>query len=507
MNTPKATIADSFLHNCYLFPENNALFINNIHYTYSQLLQRVFAIYSQISEQEKLAERIGVYCTDDINTYASILAISLYGAAFVPLNSHFPEARNKAIIDLANLSLVVNSKDITFKNELEHVTFITFNEEQCASPTFIDKNKLQRKVTQDLAYILFTSGSTGQPKGVPVSTKNVLSFFAFYLDKSMFHFSEKDRFIQVFELTFDVSVFSFFMPLSIGACCYVSPQKGIRFLEIVKIMRDHQITVSTIVPTVLQYIEKYIEEIDFPQLKYSFFIGDKLSHSIVSKWAKKIVNAQIFNFYGPTETTIMCTSYSWNEAISLKESNNDVVPIGKPFPNMEYVLIDDRNEIIENDEIGELCFLGNQVIDSYLNNENEGRFIQLKNKKGEFKRFYKTGDLASLNSQGNLLFHGRIDLQVKINGHRVELNEIEENIRKLTSDVFYIGCFKDKKQVNQLVLFLEKNEDNIDFKTELSKSLPDYMIPKSIVILERIPFNFNNKVDVKRLEEIFLGDC
>ena len=500
MGNKKLTISDSFLTNCTLFPNNNAIFIDNEYYTYSQVLACVSSIYSQIIKQNKDFDRIGIYCTDDIQTYASILAISIYGAAFVPLNSTFPVSRNIEIIEAAELYLILNSDDQLFQKELKDRTFLTINNSTNQS-LLLELPK--RKVIQPLAYILFTSGTTGKPKGVPITHQNAFHFFDFYLDKTNFDFIETDRFIQVFDLTFDVSIFSFFMPLTIGACCYVSPQKGIRFLEIVKMMRDHQITVSTLVPTVLQYIEKYIDQIDFPKMKYSFFIGDKLSHSIVSNWATKIVNAEIVNFYGPTEATIMCSYYKWQLTNSLNESNNDVVPIGIPFPNVEAIIINNSNEIISNLEIGELCLAGNQVVDSYLNNAYPDRFISLKNEKGKLNKYYKTGDLVSLNSTGNLLFHTRKDNQVKINGHRIEIIEIEQNIRKLTNDIFHLICIKDKKQVNQLVLFVEKNELKIDFTTQLKSLIPDYMIPKKVIILDSIPFNSNSKVDQKRLEEIF----
>ena len=155
----------------------------------------------------------------------------------------------------------------------------------------------------------------------------------------------------------------------------------------------------------------------------------QLSHQTVTKWSEKIPNSEIINLYGLTETGIVCTSYNWNEKDCLKEKNNDNVPIGQPFPNVNFVLINELNEVIENDQIGELCFSGRQIINHYLNNTYENSFIQLQNSKGESQQFYKTGDLASQNSKGNLLFYGRIDKQVKINGHRIELNEIEEILK------------------------------------------------------------------------------
>lgn len=497
----KPTLGDLFIQNCSIYPNRDALFVNGVHYTYSQLLAKVHSIYLQLVAQEKTYDRIGVYCTDDLNTYASILAASVYGAAFVPLNSNFPSSRNETIIVSASLELILNTNGDPF--QIDNCKFISIeNSDSKLNPDSIVYS-FERKTEQELAYILFTSGSTGQPKGVPVSHNNVIPFFDFFLEKTRFHFTEEDRFIQVFDLTFDVSIFSFFMPLSIGACCYVVPQKGIRYLEIVKMLYEHQITVATMVPTVLQYIERYIQEVDFPHLRYSFFIGDKLSHRIVSKWAEKIKNAEIINFYGPTEATIMCTYYRWDMQTCEKENNQDIVPIGKPFPTTEFTLIDESNKLIHEGEIGELCLSGPQIIKAYLNNTHEDRFFDVKNSNGEMKRYYKTGDLARINSNGNLLFYGRIDNQVKINGQRIEINEIEENIRKLTNDLIHVACLNNAKGIKHLVLFIEKNRLNINFKAELRSALPDFMIPKTVFTVSEMPLNSNSKIDKKKLETLY----
>lgn len=503
-NLITSTIADPFLINCTSYPDNNALFINDTYYTYSQVLTRVYSIYLQLAKEGKKFERIGIYCTDDFDTYASILAISLYGAAYIPLNSTFPVTRNKEIINSSQVELILNCSDTILKNEFPSLIFIDLEKSVQSQVGTIEIEKIKRVVIQPLAYILFTSGSTGIPKGVPVSVENVSNCFDFFLDKNRFHLDMNDRFIQVFELTFDVSVFSFFLPLNIGACCYVSPQKGIRFIEIVKMLLEHKITVANLVPSVLQHLEKYMNEIELPDLKYSFFCGEKLSHHTVSKWSKKIVNARIINMYGPTETTIVCTSYPWNELECASEKNNDIVPIGKPFPNMNFILINNLKEQVNKGDVGELCFSGKQVINAYLNNEFEDNFIQLKDTDGNEKRYYKTGDLASLNAKGNLLFHGRVDNQVKINGHRIELSEVENKIREITENNFFLTCFKNENNSDQLVLFTESKFDEINLKEKLETVLPTYMLPNSIILVDSIPLTLNSKVDLKKLEEVYI---
>ena len=496
-------LTSGFLKNAFLYPNSNAIFINENYYTYSQLFAITYKIYEQLVYQSETFDRIGVYCKDDLQSYASILAVSLYGAAYVPLNSKYPFSRNSDILTQTQVKLILNADD-TLKHNLAHdkllllpgieIGELDFHFEQIGDLTIVN---------QPLAYILFTSGTSGTPKGVPVSKFNVNSFFSHYLNSNLYSFSINDKFLQVYELTFDVSVFSFFLPLNLGACCYIIPQKGIRYLEILKFIKKYEITILSMVPSIIKMMDRYLDETDFNSLRYSFFSGDKLSHKSVAKWAKKNSNAKVYNFYGPTETTIVCTSYPWNESDSNIESIYDIVPIGKPFEGMEFILVNDFNDIIDNNQKGELCFYGKQVIDGYLNNENLDKFIE-KTINGVSKKYYKTGDIASLNDKGNLVFYGRKDSQVKINGYRVDLLEIESSIKRTTQSFFSINCLKDKMDINILVLFVENlNLNIIDFKSRISELLPSYMIPNKIILLDKIPLNLNNKVDYEKLEEIF----
>jgi non-ribosomal peptide synthetase component F len=289
------------------------------------------------------------------------------------------------------------------------------------------------------------------------------------------------------------------MPLNLGACCYVVPQNGLKFLETIRLLKDHSITVSTFVPTILNHIDKYLNELQLPSLKYSFFIGDKLSHNLTCKWKKSIPNAEIFNFYGPTEATIMCSYYKWEESISKIESVNDVVPIGKLFPNIDYKIINIENSPSEK---GELYIKGNQVITNYNNRTNLESFKKIE----EGITYYKTGDLVHLNKKGNLIYHSRVDRQVKINGYRIEINEIEACIRRKINHPFCVTTFKNKNQLNELVLFIENKgegevEDLINF---LKQELPSYMIPQTVINIKNIPYNSNQKIDFKKLNEIYL---
>lgn len=491
-------LSDDFLEQALLHPFNQALFVDDVYYTYSDVLIKVKEIYDTLSKEHQKLHRIGIYCTDDFVTYTSIIAISLYGATFVPINSKFPKEKNEHIIQTSEIEVLLFNIDYKLNFDVRNVKVIGIKNILQNSIAKIVKSDFEPKVELPEAYILFTSGTTGQPKGVAISKKSVISFFDFFKKQKNFNFSDNDRFIQVFELTFDVSIFSFFMPISIGACCYILPQKGIRFLEILKLIKMKKITVATFVPTFLQFAEKYFNQLQLFDLRYTFFIGDKLYQNLTEKWQNVCPNSSIINFYGPTEATIMCSYYNWTKN-KADESINGIVPIGKLFDGIHFFLLKESEE----DSIGELCLNGNQVIESYLNQTNTDKFIYIKD-----KLFYKTGDLVSMNENQDFIFHGRIDSQYKINGFRVEISEIEEAVSKFIEGVFVVNCIQNQKGINQLVLFIETNlrKNDNDILVKLKSHLPEYMLPSKIFYLEKIPLNSNGKFDFTQLTKIYLEE-
>jgi D-alanine--poly(phosphoribitol) ligase subunit 1 len=468
------------------FADNNAMYIGQRYYTYAELYELTKAVYSQIP-QNKLYNRIGIYCNNDIYTYASILAVGLYGAAYVPLNANFPVLRNRKTVEDCGLELILSSLENTnFKEVTADVQYVLTGSAQNTASTGIVK-----KTGQETSYILFTSGSTGDPKGVPVSNSNLRSFFNYFL--SGYDFNEKDRFLQTYELTFDVSVFSFFMPLLVGACCYVLPDEGVKPLKIAECLLKHNITVVSMVPGVLRYLDKYLKEISLPALRYSFFSGDALYHGLALKWSACIPNAAIHNFYGPTETTIVCTRHVFDS--KKIPAQNGIVPLGKAFEGMEFIIVNEDHTLTEK---GELCFSGTQVIPSYLNDENEEKFFV---KDG--KRYYKTGDIVSLNGERDLVFHGRSDSQVKVNGYRVELAEVENALRNVCGRECIVLCVEEDK-LSRLIAYVEQEADVQALRNKLAELLPGYMIPQKIISVAAFPLNTNGKIDRKALINAYI---
>ena len=467
------------------FAAHNAMYIGQRYYTYAELEALTLKIYSLIP-QDKIYDRIGVWCNSDVETYAAILAISLYGAGYVPLNKDFPISRNRKIVKDCGLELIFSSSENErLKAIAGDVQYVLTNSAQATDCRIV------KKTDQPTSYILFTSGSTGEPKGVPVSHANLRSFFNYFLVK--YDFNERDRFLQTYELTFDVSVFSFFMPLMVGACCYVLPAEGIKPLKIVECLQKHAITIVSMVPGVLRYLDSYFKEISLPDLRYSFFSGDALYHELAAKWSGCLPNGAIHNFYGPTETTIVCTRFVFDPQTPV--AGNGIVLLGKPFEGMEFIIADE--ELQETDK-GELCFSGTQVIPEYLDGALEEKFFV---KNG--KRYYRTGDLAALNTAGDLVFFGRTDSQVKVNGYRVELAEVENAVRKASGRECVVLCVQEDK-LSRLFTYTEKSVDAEELRDSLAAYLPEYMIPQKFIAVPSFPLNANGKIDRKALINAYI---
>lgn len=474
--------------------ERNALCINEEFYTYNQLNQKATAVAAWLRQQNPQRKPVGIIADDKFDTYAAICGILFSGAAYVPILPSYPKDRSQSIIGQAGIEIVLSPLPYS---QLENTLNPGNNVVEISSiPGFDEKYELPPVAQDDNAYILFTSGSTGLPKGVPLTHQNLWAFMDSFFALG-YSITEEDRFLQMFDLTFDLSVMSYMAPLLKGACVYTVPPEAIKYTYIYTLLEDHELTFTLMVPSILSYLRPYFSDINLPRLRHSLFCGEALYADIVNEWQQCVPNALVQNVYGPTEATIFCLTYDCMPGRT--KEYNGMVCIGQPMKNAGAIVVDENNRPVPQGMKGELCLSGGQVTPGYINNpqKNAEVFFEL-----DGTRYYRTGDIAFMDEDGDFMYSGRADYQVKVKGgFRVELNEIEAHARNYTglSGVAAVA-YANHIGIAQIFLYLENYSGDVEeVNNYLKTKMPDYMLPETIFSISVFPLNNNGKVDRKAL--------
>jgi amino acid adenylation domain-containing protein len=347
------------------------------------------------------------------------------------------------------------------------------------------------------AYILFTSGSTGKPKGVPITQGNVRAFVQAFWDLG-YVVDTTDRFLQPFDLTFDLSVMSYLIPALKGACVYTVPHDQIKYSYISELLEEHALTFALMVPSTIRYLRPYFDEIHLPHLRYSLFCGEALPLDVTEEWSKCVPNAFIDNVYGPTEDTIFCSRYRFLRDAENK-AHNGALCIGKAMTSGEMIVVDDEHKPVGPHIQGELCLAGKQLTPGYWKNpeKNKEAFFTYNN-----TRFYRTGDVCYEDEDGDILYCGRLDSQVKVQGYRIELGEIEYHAKTFLAEYNAVCVAYENVSGNtELALFVESTGyDELKLAAYLKSKLPPYMVPAKLLCCSQFPLNANGKTDKNALK-------
>jgi amino acid adenylation domain-containing protein len=518
-----------FLRSAEKFAERPALVVNGETFSYSALCGHVQQLAATIRATEPEAYPLAaVFAYRSLTAYSGVLGILASGKGYVPLNPKFPVERSRKMLALSGCRVLIVGKEAfgqlaQLLEGIDKALTVILPDVQDASEVasahathrFIAAGELsaaQNVVVPQVspsatAYLLFTSGSTGQPKGVPISHSNVCSYVAYTCDR--YGVNENDRLSQEFDQTFDLSVHDMFVCWERGACLYSVPERSV--MAPAKFIRDHALTLWFSVPSVVGALTRLrlLQPGGLPSLRYSLFCGEPLPAAYAQAWQEAAPQSIVENLYGPTEATIAISNYRWEAARSQQESLNGIVPIGKVFDGQKVEVIDESRNPVAVGEPGELCLSGSQVTTGYWNNPEKTReqFVHLADSNGTL--WYRTGDLVKRDENGALLYLGRIDYQVKIRGHRVELQEIEEAVRKAcgSPQVVTVPWPVRNGSGDGVVAFISGLEsiDQAGIIGYCSGQLPEYMVPRKIYLLQEMPLNVNGKIDRKKLIQILEG--
>ncbi len=477
--------------------DRNAFFINNQFYTYADFQKKIAGI-AEVLKKIPSQTTVGVITTDSIETYASIIALWLNELIFIPISPSNSKERNDSGIKQAEVKYILSP--VLKDSKIIDSTNLTIIE-----TSFLSGNsKLKNLNTNpnNILYILFTSGSTGTPKGVPISHQNLETFIISFLNLG-YQLSYEDRFLQIYDLSFDASVHCYTLPLYLGGCIYTIPTKEVKYLYAYKLMKEQELTFVKMPPSTITYLQPYFSKIRLEKLKYTLFGGEALQINLAKEWQDCAPNSDIYNVYGPTEATINCFYYQLFSN-SLKNFN-DIVAIGKPIGDTKTIVIDEDNNILRANQKGELCVSGNQITKGYWKNSTKDKDaffeLELNNK---LLTFYKTGDLVYFDEDEDYYYCGRIDNQVQIQGYRVELGELEHHARIKTKINHVIAVAKmNSTGTNQLYLFLENYTNSVhELKNYLKEKVPNYMLPEKIINIEAFPLSTSGKIDRNSLKEM-----
>ena len=467
-------------------PEGAAIIENKRILNFSELSVMVDMIADSFPDNTKT---VGIVMRHRTEMIASILAVLKTGAKYVPAEPEFPTGRIHYMMDEAGVDFVLT--EMQFVGKLEGYEKIYSDCSICTAAQGSEM-RVYEQSPEDLAYILYTSGTTGQPKGVSVTNRNVCHYVRAF--ENEFHPKQGDVMLQYSVCSFDIFVEEVFTSLLNGAALAIpsdEDKKDIRSL--MDFVERHHVTMISGFPYLLAEMN-HLEAIP-SSLRLLISGGDVLRGHHVNNLLR---NAEVYNTYGPSETTVCASYYRCREGQVLEDGT---YPIGHPVLGASIKIMDrDGNEVPQG-ETGEICIFGNGVSNGYAgaHEEENKAFVILP----DGTRMYHSGDLGYILPDGNIGFLHRMDMQIMIYGKRVEVMEVESKLCQCSGvEQSIVRSFADEEGLSYMIAYIVPKENGLkvsQVRRELSENLPSFMIPEFIVKMPQIPLNSNGKPDMARM--------
>ncbi len=482
------TIVDLFEEQVAKTPDNIAVVLENEELSYRELNEKANNLARHLIQNDvKPNDIIGIFLHKSLEVVISMLAILKAGATFLPLDIDYPENRLNYIIDNSNPKVILTSKNISIKTSVP-VIYVDLNEEIYKK---YNNSNLKSQITpESLMYVMYTSGSTGNPKGVMIKHKNIIRLAGF---PNFIQFSENEIMVQTGTIVFDACIFEIFGSLLHGFKLHILKKENLLNIKyFTDFLKNEKVTILFLTTGLFNQLGLENPQM-FKNLKYLLTGGDVISKASIENIKNSAPDLKIINCYGPTENGSYSTCYSI-------VGNEEIIPIGKPITNSTAYVMSKNETLLPIGTVGELWVGGDGVGKGYLNRKDltKEKFIDDPFSNGTI---YKTGDLVKWLPDGNLIFIGRIDNQVKIRGFRIELSEIDKQILATNNIKHVITIVQNINQTKTICSYIISDEQiNIaNLKHTLEKQLPNYMIPNFITQLKDFPLNINGKVDIKAL--------
>jgi amino acid adenylation domain-containing protein len=508
------TLVDLLQRSRFQHAEVPAVKFGKLTLTYSQLLMKAEKVAACVSYLVGKQARVGIVGQRNLSVYPGIVGSILSGSVYVPINPKFPLNKKLSIIEQAGIKVLIATRED--KAEVESL----LGQAKIDSVIYPDTMEMvqqgktyslnEYEVTpaevqaQDMAYIMFTSGSTGMPKGVMVSHANVLALMDNLQD---FYPGLKPGYkcSQTFDLSFDPSVCDMFFTWKNGGTLCVMTNAEI-FMP-ADYLRREKIEFWHSVPMIAEYLGKlgHLKPEAFPFLKYTVFTGEPCKKTVADAWRAAALNTTIENRYGPTELTVDCLRFEYLPQHASAEFANGLLPIGFPYRSLESRIVNESLELCSPFQKGELVVAGPQVTMGYLNDpEKTGKVFVKMNWDDEGRTWYRTGDSAVANKEGQTDCLGRIDNQIKLAGKRIEIGEIEYSLlsSQVLKEAVVVPYRSAEGLIQGVVAFCERelsNDEISELKNKVQSQLDMSFFPKKFFALKEVPLNPSGKVDRKHL--------
>ncbi|AWN81561.1 Polyketide synthase PksJ [Candidatus Cardinium hertigii] len=488
-------LSDIFKNSFKCYANKAALIFKDKFWNYKELELEVLKLQALLDIKlpklhADLSYNIGIHLNRSQNLVFCLLTAILKKICFVPLDPNFPNRRLKYFIENANVNYILTDRDTITKSELNTIcsnnTFIVIDEKNEHLDIVCTKLMEEERNLNKAQYILFTSGSTGAPKGVRISHKNLYNFILAMHERIPCR--EEDYLLSITSLNFDISLLELLLPLSVGASVDIAASDSIsNSYALAERIKNTPTTIVQATPSTW----KMLQVIDwFSNRKLKILIGgENLEEHLAAYLLAQ--HHDVYNMYGPTETTI------WSSCVLV--TTPYTISLGQPIGNTTFYILDPQKRPCPLGMPGELWIGGEGVGLGYLNNDTSEKFKSLST--GEY--VYKTGDIVSYFGKKYLKFIGRNDNQIKIRGFRVDLSEITAAIKQIINCIEVVTIVRLIPEIH-IVSFVQGTTNNKEENStieKLSTILPHYMIPQRIISLKQLPLTLHNKIDLKKLQE------
>ena len=482
------------------FPDKVAFANESMGMTFREVYQGARSIGSGLLEKGYGREPVVIYMQKHPHMITAFWGVVYSGCFYVPMDEEMPKFRAELIFQNLKPRAVIcdettagQMKDFPdFDGEVllyEEISQHPVREEALAQVR-------RRAIDTDPVYIVFTSGSTGVPKGVAACHRSVIDYVESLTE--VLQVTEDSVFANQTPLYFDACLKELFSTLKYGATTYLVPKSLFMFpIKLVEFLNEYKINTVCWVVSALTMISsmKTFDKVKPEYLHTVAFGSEVFPIKQFNLWRQALPKARFINLYGPTEATGMSCYYE----VDREFQEGDAIPIGRPFKNTEILLLDENNQVPPQGEPGEMCIRGTAVTLGYYNNFEKTNEVFVQNPLNH-ELIYRTGDIGKLNQYGELVFISRKDYQIKHMGHRIELGEIEVHVNMIEG-IHSACCIYDKEK-EKIVLFYVGETEKKALVTELKKKLPRYMIPNQVYEIPRMPLTANGKIDRVKLKEI-----